>query len=328
MTRSVSLRLEFWPTRQPFRISNHVWNEFPCLVCEIEENGVVGRGEGMGVYYLGETIESMAEQIKAVSEQIMAGVDRQQLLELLPPGGARFAVDSALWDLEAQHSGTSVWQAAGVEANAVETVFTIGLEDEPATMAAKALEASDISLFKVKLSSDRPVERIEAIRKARPEARLIVDVNQDWTIAELAEYAAPLHDLGVLMLEQPLPRGADEALDGFECDIPLCGDESCQHLGELEQAASRYQIINIKLDKCGGLTHGLQIAEAAKHRGLSLMVGCMGGTSLSMAPSHVIAQLCRFVDIDGPLLAEKDRDGGLVYDHGMVSLPPARFWGT
>jgi L-alanine-DL-glutamate epimerase-like enolase superfamily enzyme len=328
MTRHISIRLESWPTRVPFRISNHVWNDFPCLVCVLEENGVVGRGEGMGVQYLGETIETMASQIESISDELAAGADRRQLLELLPPGGARFAVDSALWDLEAQQTGTSAWQAAGVRAEPVETVFTIGLEDEPGAMADKALASKDITLFKVKLSRDRPVERIEAIRKARPDSRLIVDVNQDWTIAELAEYVPPLQALGVQMLEQPLPRGADEALDGFSSVIPLCADESCQHLGELDGVLGRYQMINIKLDKCGGLTHALELAAAARQRGLPLMVGCMGGTSLSMAPSHVIAQQCRFVDIDGPLLAKKDRDGGLIYDCGMVSLPPARFWGT
>ena len=328
MKRSLSIRLESWPTKVPFRISNHVWSEFPCLVCEIEADGIVGRGEGMGVHYLGETIESMADQIRSVSGAIEAGADSRQLLELLPPGGARFAVDSALWDLEAQRTGVSAWQAAGVEAKPVETVFTIGLEDEPLDMAAKALAADDITLFKVKLSNDRPVERIEAIRNARPDSRLIVDVNQGWSIAELTKYAPPLQALGVLMLEQPLPRGADKALDNFESPLPLCADESCQHLGELDKVLGRYEMLNIKLDKCGGLTHGLQLAEAAGKHGLSLMVGCMGGTSLSMAPSHVIAQRCQFVDIDGPLLAQKDREGGLVYDHGIVSLPPSRFWGT
>lgn len=289
---------------------------------------MLGRGEGMGVQYLGETVESMADQIRSISSEIEGGADRHQLLDLLPPGGARFAVDSALWDLEAQRTGISAWQVAGVTAKPVETVFTIGLEDEPQDMAAKALAADDITLFKVKLSKDRPVERIEAIRNARPDSRLIVDVNQDWTIAELTEYVRPLQALGVLMLEQPLPRGADEQLDGFESSIPLCADESCQHIGELDKVLGRYQMLNIKLDKCGGLTHGLELADAASQRGLSLMIGCMGGTSLSMAPSHVIAQQCQFVDIDGPLLAKKDREGGLIYDHGTVSLPTARFWGT
>lgn len=328
MTRSITLRLESWPTRVPFRISGHVFTDFPCLYCEIEQDGIIGRGEGMGVYYLDDNIESMAKQIEAVTPEIVAGADRQQLLDLLPPGGARFAVDSALWDLEAQLTGKSAWQIAGVKPAPVETVFTIGIEDEPSQMAAKAIAANDINLFKVKLNNDRPVERIAAIHAARPDARLIVDVNQGWTVEELTEYEPALAPLGVLMLEQPLPRGEDEDLDNFSPSIPLCADESCLHLGEMDDVVSRYQMINIKLDKCGGLTHALQMVEAARQRGLSLMVGCMGGTSLSMAPSHVVAQHCRFVDIDGPLLAAKDRDGGLVYDGGMVSLPASRFWGT
>ncbi len=327
MKRRLYLRIESWPTITPFRIANHVWNDFPCLVCEITDDGLVGRGESMGVYYTGESPESMARQIEQIKDQLEGGVSRQDLQQLLPSGGARFAVDSVLWDLDAQISGQSAWQTAGVSADAVETVFTIGLETTPEKMAEGATAAADMSLFKVKLNADRPVERIAAIREARPDARLIVDVNQGWTFAELRKYAPLLHDLDVLMIEQPLPRGADSELMGFSAAIPLCADESCLDLDEIDDAAERYQMINIKLDKCGGLTHALLLAAEAKSRGLGLMVGCMGGTSLSMAPSHVLAQLCEFVDIDGPLLATKDRDGGLVYDHGMVSLPTKHFWG-
>tara|TARA_R110002096_G_scaffold154_15_gene839 strand:- start:7735 stop:8721 length:987 start_codon:yes stop_codon:yes gene_type:complete len=328
VTRTLSLRQESWPTKIPFRIANHTWNDFPCLVCEIEQDDITGRGEGMGVYYLGETIESMARQIESVADDINAGAGREQLLKLLPPGGARFAVDSALWDLEAQQSGRNAWESAGVNADPVETVFTIGLEDTPELMGAKAAAATDMTLFKIKLDNDRPVERIAAIRAVRPDARLIIDANQGWNMAELEEFEPQLRELGVLMIEQPLPRGEDSALEHYQSGVPLCADESCQHIGELDIAVSRYQMLNIKLDKCGGLTHGLELARAAKDEGLALMVGCMGGTSLSMAPSHVIAQLCEFVDIDGPLLAKQDREGGLVYDHGIVSLPDTRFWGT
>lgn len=328
MNRSTSIRIESWPSIIPFRIANHVWDDFPCVVYEIEQNGIVGRGEALGVYNLGETTDSMASQLENITDEILAGASRQRLMELLPAGGARFAADSALWDLEAQVSGISAWQAAGVESAPVETVFTIGLEDTPEAMARRATAATNLSLFKVKLSNDRPVERIAAIRDARPDARMVVDVNQGWSFAELCKFAPQLHDLGVLMIEQPLPRGGDSELAGYESPAPLCSDESCQHMGELDEAAARYQMINIKLDKCGGLTHGLELAHAAAERGLGLMVGCMGGTSLSMAPSHVIAQLCDFVDIDGPLLIEKDREGGLIYDRGRVSLPRSRFWGT
>ena len=327
MNRAISIQLESWPCIIPFRISSNVWDDFPCVVCEIEQDGIIGRGEGMGIYNRGETPESMAAQIRDISDALANGADRRALVELLPAGGARFAVDSALWDLEAQQSGISAWQTAGVETNPVETVFTIGLEDTPEEMAAKASAAADLSLFKVKLGNDRPVERIAAIRAARPDSRLIVDANQGWNFAELQEFGPALHELGVLMIEQPLPRGDDLELEGFVSSAPLCADESCEHLGELDEAASRYQMINIKLDKCGGLTHGLELARAAADKGLGLMIGCMGGTSLSMAPSHVLAQLCEYVDIDGPLLIKKDREGGLVYDRGMVSLPPTHFWG-
>jgi L-alanine-DL-glutamate epimerase-like enolase superfamily enzyme len=327
MNRKISVRLESWPCIIPFRISNSVSYEFPGIVCEIAQDGVIGRGEALGVDYLGETQESMAAQIQGVSGALASGADRQAILELLPPGGARFAVDSALWDLEAQISGINAWHTAGVAPDAVETVFTIGLEDTPEEMAAKASAATDLTLFKVKLNNDRPVERIAAIRAARPDSRLVVDANQGWNFEELKIFGPALHELGVVMIEQPLPRGQDHELEGYESAAPLCADESCQHLEELDEAAARYQMINIKLDKCGGLTHGLELAKAAANRDLGLMVGCMGGTSLSMAPSHVLAQLCDFVDIDGPLLIKKDREGGLIYDHGMVSLPPNHFWG-
>ena len=327
MKRRVSLHTESWPALIPFRISNNVWDDFPCVVCEIEQDGAIGQGEALGVYYFDETPESMAAQLERVVPQLEDGAGREELQSLLPPGGARLAADAALWDLEAQLTGRTAWSIAGVEANPVETVFTIGLEDTPEAMADKALAASDVSLFKVKLGADRPVERIAAIHVARPDARMVVDVNQGWSFDELQHYAPELKALGVSMIEQPLPRGADEELENYEPPLPICGDESCLHLGELEQAASRYQMINIKLDKTGGLTHGLELARAARERGLGLMVGCMGGTSLAMAPHHVLAQLCDFVDIDGPLLVRRDRLGGLHYRKGIVTVPERPFWG-
>jgi len=327
MKRIVSIHTESWLSIIPFRIANNVWDDFPCVICEIEQDGYIGRGEGLGVYYLGETPESMARQLEEFASELSAGADRKDLLELMPPGGARMAADSALWDLEAQLSGASAWELAGVDEGPIETVFTIGLEDTPEAMADKAAAATDMSLFKVKLNSDRPVERIAAIRDARTDARLVVDVNQGWTFEELRQHAPKLASLGVSMIEQPLPRGGDAELTGYDAPLPLCSDESCLHLGELDEAIGRYQMINIKLDKAGGLTHGLQLAEAARDIGMKLMVGCMGGTSLAMAPHHVIAQLCDFVDIDGPLLIRTDRPGGLHYDKGIVTLPRQPFWG-
>lgn len=328
MTRRVSAHLENWLALIPFRISRNTWDDFPCVVCEIEQDGRIGRGESLGVYYLNDTDRSMLAQIESITGQLEAGADRQALLELLPPGGARCAVDAALWDLEAQLSGQSAWAAAGVSTDPIETVFTIGLEAEPAEMGARAAAAKNLTLFKVKLNNDRPVERVAAIRSARPDARLVVDVNEGWDFAQLKDVALQLAELGVSMIEQPLQRGHDEELEGYASPLPLCADESCQHAGELEHIARRYQMINIKLDKCGGLTHGLELAAAARGLGLGIMVGCMGGTSLSMAPMHVLAHLADFVDIDGPLLLKNDRLGGFIYERGMVSLPPRPFWGT
>jgi len=328
MRRRVSNHIESWASKTPFRIANFVWYHYPAVVCEVEQDGLVGQGEAQGVYYNDETENSMLEQLEAITPELEAGASREDLLELLPPGGARNAADAALWDLEAQLTGTSVWEMAGVKADPVLTVFTIGLEDEPEQMAAGAAAASDISLLKIKLNNDRPVERIAAIREARPDVRLVVDVNQGWTFAELQRFAPELGDLGVEFIEQPLPRGGDSELEGYSAPVPLCADESCLHLGELEEAAARYQIINIKLDKSGGLSHGLELAAAIKEKGLGIMVGNMCGSSLAMGPHHVIAQLADYADIDGPLLMKNDRFGGLVYDRGMVSLPKTRFWGT
>ena len=328
MKRRVSNHIESWASLIPFRIANYEWDDYPSIVCEIEQDGVVGWGEALGVYYLDETEKTMLKQLETVAADLAGGASREDLLELLPAGGARNAADAALWDLEAQLNGTSVWTMAGVEPDPVRTVFTIGLEAEPELMAAGAAAASDLSLLKIKLNNDRPVERIAAIRQARPDVRLVVDVNQGWNFAELKDYAPELKELAVEFIEQPLPRGGDDELEGYDSPVPLCADESCLTLDELKQAAGRYQIINIKLDKTGGLTHALQLAQAIKKSDLGMMVGSMCGSSLAMAPHHVVAQLADYADIDGPLLMKNDRFGGLIYDRGMVSLPEKRFWGT
>jgi L-alanine-DL-glutamate epimerase-like enolase superfamily enzyme len=327
MTIRLSVHHEDWAACKPFRISNAVWTSFPSVVVELADGEHVGRGEGLGIYYLDETPASMTAQIEDVRGRVEAGASRAELLELLPPGGARNAVDSALWDLEAKRTCTRVWDLAGLELKPITTVMTIGLEDTPEEMAEKATAASAYPLLKVKLGDDRPVERIEAIREVRPGATIVVDANQGWSFDLLAEAAPRLKELGVPMIEQPLPRGEDEALEDYEPPVPLCADESCLHGGELEQAARRYQTINIKLDKSGGLTHGLEIAREARARGLGLMVGNMGGTSLSMAPSFVVGLLCDLHDVDGPLLLENDRAAGLKYNRGVVEPPPARLWG-
>lgn len=323
----LGIHMERWPAMQPFRIANKVWNSFDSVVVELSDENRVGRGEALGVFYLNEHADLLAEQIESVRDRIAAGIDRVALQTLLPPGGARNALDCALWDLEAKVRGRSIWDLTQVTPRPLHTVFTIGLESTPQLMAAKAAAVPEYTLLKLKLDGDRPLERVRAIRAARPDARLVVDANQSWRFSELAELAPAFADLGVEMIEQPLPRGGDASLEGYRSPLPLCADESCLHLGELEQAAGRYQMINIKLDKTGGLTHALELVRAARARSLGVMVGCMAGSSLAMAPAFVIGCLSDFVDIDGPLLQKSDRLPGISYDQGRVSVFGPEVWG-
>lgn len=327
MKRVFSFHAEQWATVSPFRIAGRCFETFDCAVVELAEDGNIGRGEALGVFYTDDQLLVVLSQLESMRAEVQGGINRESLQSLLKPGGARHCIDAALWDLEAKLSGRSVWTLAGVRAKPVETVYTIGLEAEPEAMGEKAAKAPH-PLLKVKLDSDRPVERIEVIRKHRPDARLTVDANQGWSFEQLREVAVPMQKLGVLFIEQPLPRGEDAMLEGYKAALPLCADESCLHLGELEQASRRYQMINIKLDKCGGLTEGLALARAARAMNLGLMVGSMGGTSLAMAPAHVLAHFCDFVDIDGPLILKNDRIGGFNYQSGQVTVGPIFCWGT
>jgi L-alanine-DL-glutamate epimerase-like enolase superfamily enzyme len=326
--RKLGLHTELWSVRTPFRISGNTWEQVHLAVCEIEEDGRVGRGEGAGVYYLNDHPAAMIRQIAKAADQIESGVSREQLLDILPAGGARNAVDCALWDLEAQHAERSVWNILGVEEGPVETAMSIGLEADPAAMAEKAAAAPEFRIIKVKLDGDRPVDRIRAIREARRDARLIVDVNQGWDLAQLQRFAPALKELGVVFIEQPLPRGKDAELAGYTSPLPLCADESCLDSDELAWVEGRYQMINIKLDKCGGLTSALALAAGARQRGLGLMVGNMLCTSLGIAPAHIIGRLADFADLDGPLLLTYDHLRGMRYEAGRVSPPQSGFWGT
>jgi L-Ala-D/L-Glu epimerase / N-acetyl-D-glutamate racemase len=265
--------------------------------------------------------------VEAVAPEIRRGINREELQSLLPAGGARNAVDCALWDLDCKKAGKTIWQLTGIEPGPVTTVFTIGLEPTPEAMAAKAAAAADAPVLKVKLNADRPWERLSAIRAARPDAAIVVDANQGWDFALLQEVVPKCATLGLGMIEQPLPRGADAELEGYASPITLAADESCLDTTELATAARRYGMINIKLDKTGGLTEALKLARQAKALGCKLMVGNMVGTSLGMAPSFVVAQLCDFVDIDGPLLLKYDHPGGLRYDKGIVTGLEPKFWG-
>jgi L-alanine-DL-glutamate epimerase-like enolase superfamily enzyme len=323
----ISAHIEDWELTQPFRISGGEWLTSPGLVVQLAEDGYLGRGEAQGVFYLQETAQSIFEQLEAVIPEIRKGISREELQQLLPAGGARNAVDCALWDLECKKSGKTIWQLTGIDPKPVTTVFTIGLEATPEAMAAKASAAADAPILKIKLDGHQPYEKLAAIRAARPDAALVVDANQGWDFELLKEAIPKCVDLDLGMIEQPLPRGDDEMLEGFDSPITLAADESCLDTSELETAAGRYSMINIKLDKTGGLTEALKLAYAAKEKGCKLMVGNMVGTSLSMAPSFVVAQLCDFVDIDGPLLLKYDHPLGLQYNKGVVDVFSSRFWG-
>jgi len=323
----LSAHIEEWELKRPFRISGKEWLNTTSLVVQITDGNFLGRGEGQGVDYVGETASSMLAQIDSVAADIRRGASCEDLQELLPAGGARNAIDCALWDLKAKQLGKTIWELTGIDPKPVTTVFTIGLEDSPAAMAKKASAAAGYPVLKIKLNSDRPVERLVAIRKARPDAELVIDANQGWDFELLQNIMPKCVELDLRMIEQPLPRGADEVLEGFEPPIMLAADESCLHTGELNAVAGRYGMINIKLDKTGGLTEALRLAKAARRKGCKLMVGNMMGTSLSMAPSFVVAQLCDFVDIDGPLLLKYDYPLGMVYESGVVEIFSPAFWG-
>jgi L-alanine-DL-glutamate epimerase-like enolase superfamily enzyme len=323
----LSVHIEEWKLTQPFRISNFEWICFRSLVVQLEEDGFVGRGMGHAVFYLGEDADSILNQVHENAREIRAGITREELQILLPPGGARNAVDCALWDLECKKSGKSIWSLTGIDPKPVTTVFTIGLESTPEAMAEKAARASDAPILKIKLDNHLPYEKLAAIRKARPDAALVVDANQSWDFDLLKEVIPKCQELNLDMIEQPLPRGADEQLYGFQSPITLAADESCLHTGELDIAASRYDMINIKLDKTGGLTEALKLAAAARAAGKQLMIGCMGGASLAMAPAFVIAQLCDFVDVDGPLLLNYDCPHSLNYKQGVVDVFNSSLWG-
>ncbi len=315
------------PLAAPFVITGYTFTHLDAVWVTLEHDGAIGRGEGVGIYYLGGNPETMTLELEGVRDAVESGATRIDIQSLLPRGGARNALDCAYWDLECKTAGQSIWQVLGITPEPLVTVATVGM-GTPEQMAAKARAFAAYPQLKVKLDGHQPLERLSAIRNARSEATLVIDVNQGWSMAELATYTPELANLGVAMIEQPLPRGSDAELDGYRSPIPLGADESCLDLSEYEEAASRYDVINIKLDKCGGLTEALAIAQRARGEGKDLMVGNMTGTSLSMAPSHVIGQFCRFVDIDGPLLLASDIAGGLSYLPGGVVAPPEpQLWG-
>lgn len=316
-----------FPLAAPFVITGHVFNDIETVRVTLSHGGVSGRGEGVGVYYLNDTAENMYNQLVAIRDDVEKGVNFNTIQELLPAGGARNALDCAFWDLEAKRTNASVWEKLNITPKPLKTVCTIGIGSKE-KMAEKAREYQSYPNLKIKLDDDDPIGKLEAIRQVRPDASLVIDVNQGWSFEELKEYAPHCKRLGLEMIEQPLKRGGDDILERYKSPVPLGADESCLDASEYEVAAKRYDVINIKLDKCGGLTSGLLIANMALRDEKALMVGNMTGSSLSMAPAYVIGQFCHFVDIDGPLLLEKDIENGLYYSAGgIVEVPSRMFWG-
>ena len=323
--RKVTMVIEPWEMKEPFVITGYTFTECNVLYVTITDGENTGAGEATGVYYLDETAEGILAQAETVRGQLENGLGREELRNLLPAGGARNAIDCALWDLEAKTAGKTIWELTNVTFSETITVNTVGIADVD-KMAVTAL-GLDTPKIKVKLSGELPLERIKAVIDARPDADIVVDVNQGWTFEQLVELAPKFKELGVKMIEQPLPRGGDAELEGYKAPLPLCADESCLHTGELEQAARRYDMVNIKLDKTGGLTEGLDLARQAKALGLGIMVGNMTGTSLAMAPSLVVAQFCEFVDLDGALFLKEDRPHAMTYVKGNVQGLTPELWG-
>jgi L-Ala-D/L-Glu epimerase len=319
--------VEKWPLKAPFRITGYTFLEIDVVIVSISCRGCTGRGEAAGVYYRNENAALMVAQIEAVRADIEAGIDREALRRLMPAGGARNAVDCALWDLEARLSGTPAWKIAGLNPPVpLVTTFTLGAED-PEKMAQTALSYDGAQAIKLKLTGT-PIDadRVRAVREARPEAWLGVDANQGFTRDSLANLLPVLVDARVGLIEQPLPIGREADLDGLRSPIPIAADESAQDLKDVAGLVGRFDVVNIKLDKSGGLTEALAMARQAHALGLGVMVGNMTGTALAMAPAALVGQLCRIVDLDGPIFLRNDRSPGAVYENGTFWCPP-EVWG-
>jgi L-Ala-D/L-Glu epimerase len=323
----LSARIERWPIAGSFTISRGAKTQAVTVVAEVSRNGLTGRGECVPYPRYRETPEATLAALQSMQGPLSGGLDRQALQAAMPPGAARNAVDCAMLDLEAKTSGQRVWSLLGRPApGACITAYTISL-GSPEAMAAATAKAAHRSLLKIKLGGDGDGMRIAAVRKAAPQAELIVDANEAWTPANLEQNLDKCAEAGVTLVEQPLPAGQDEALAQIHRPLAVCADESVHDRISLDGLRDRYDAVNIKLDKTGGLTEALAMAEAADAMGFEIMIGCMVATSLAMAPAMLLARQARFVDLDGPLLLARDRDGGLRYEGSLVYPPDAALWG-
>ncbi|MEG3144623.1 dipeptide epimerase [Sphingomonas sp. RT2P30] len=326
---TLSHRREAMLMREPFRISGYVFESMPAVIATVSDGAFAGRGEAAGVYYLHDDPDHIQGEIERSRAAIEAGIDRQALRALLPPGGARNALDCALWELESLRAGVPVWQLAGVAApKPLTTTFTLPADD-PAEILRRLDALPTVKAIKLKLDGELAAdrERVRVVRAARPDVWLEVDANQGYGGDDLDGLVAMLVDQQVSLLEQPIRRGEEALLDGWRSPIPVAADESVLDLAELDAQRHRFQVINIKLDKCGGLTEGLMMAARARELGLKVMVGNMAGATLSTAPAFVLGQLCDIVDLDGPWFLLDDPLAAGLYADGEVMVPP-RLWGA
>jgi len=322
----IEAREEIFPLNHPFRISRGSRTEAQVVVVTTTDGGHIGRGECVPIKRYRQSVASVLAQIESI--QHIGDLDRDKLQQLLEPGAARNALDCALWDLEAKRSGKRAWELANIPmADQVETSFTISL-DTPAKMAAAAAAANELPILKLKLYiDDSDLARVQAVRAAAPNARLVIDANESWSPRHYRDMVSPLKELGVELIEQPFPADADEVLETLDHPIPVCADESCHTTNDLQRLKNRYDAINIKLDKTGGLTEALQLYQRARENNFKILIGCMVCTSLSIAPARLLVSNAKWVDLDGPLLLARDRDHGLPYRSGRIGMPARELWG-
>jgi len=327
MTLTLALAAERWPIAGSFAISRGAKTEAAVVVAELGDGKARGRGECVPYGRYGESLDSVLAQLRAMAPRLSAGLDRKALQKAMPPGAARNALDCAFWDLEAKQAGRPAHEMAGLPApHPLTTAYTISLA-EPAAMAQAAARAASRALLKIKLGAPGDPERIAAVRAAAPLAALIVDANEGWDARNLGTNMAACAQAGVRLIEQPLPDQRDDALASLERTVPICADESAHDRASLARLAGKYDAVNIKLDKAGGLTEALAMMAEGKRLGLATMAGCMVATSLAMAPALLLAQQADYVDLDGPLLLAKDRPDGLRYAQSLVYPPTPALWG-
>ena len=323
------VRTESWPIAGSFAISRGAKTSADVVVVELSDgHGATGRGECVPYGRYGESLEGVVAAVEGLRGELTSGrIGRAELQGALPAGAARNALDCAFWDLEARLHDLRVYELAGLPPpKPVATAYTLSL-DTPEAMGRAAASHRERPLLKVKLGGESDIERVAAIRENAPESRLIVDANEGWSAAGLEECGSRLAELGAALIEQPLPAADDAVLERLEHPVPLCADESCHTSADVERLAGRYEFVNVKLDKTGGLTEALAVVAAARNASLGVLVGCMVGTSLAMAPAALLAGDAEFVDLDGPLLLQRDRNPGLRYEGSLLHPPARELWG-